>query len=1298
MLWQISRVVIRSGWWLLIIVFIVIALYLSLGRLAVYSIASNQQQVERLLRNNGLEFVDIGTIEGGWHVHDPKLGIHNLVLRSGEEAALEMDYLGLRIDSIRSLIAGMPIIREIEVAGLRFTLARDKDKFWIRGLPPGSGLFNWEYILDSIPHLQAMKLTGVDVDLAWPGQSLKMVSKPEEPWLIIADGDAKRLSIPVYVREGSGEEAQEAQAAQEGSLNFAGTYQGDVRREDFTADLYLNAAHIGVESFLPEMTFAGRPLSAILATRAWLKLTSGKVDLTGELTVSDARLGGEQRLLESLESRFRFQGEHFTEGQLSIPTLHLKDGDFEFELPDLTLAITAGAGKVVAGRVRDLDIGKLVGLVEFAESKSLLAEGPGRVLSAFNVRGLLKDVVFVANLDGGDPRLIGAISDLSLDAYLGVPAVDRLNGLVSLGPERGYLSFANEQFELNFASIFAEAWSLDSGRGRISYEVAEEGIHVSSGLIELIRGDLAAYGKFTLKLPAVRESHTWGLTIGITEVEFLDARQFIPKILSKKLVDWLEEGIQEGKSLESGLTFHGSLVRHTPKIQKSHDLYFKAEDARLRYHPEWPELSGLAGTIHVNNYFVGSEDMIGRVYDSRIISANMLAPLSLEGRADTIKVEADVQGPVADVLRTLNETPLAVSTKGVATEWSAEGSMMADVRLDVPIGARIGEEVDVLVNLDINAARLTMPKFNLRADELNGIMTYDTGDGLTSDGLTGIVFDQLVQAVIKTETHNGSGEIILSMNGALAAEDLYGWTGQTLLSRAHGQFDYRTSVHIPYRRPAGEPYVKAWSNLVGATMNLPYPLDKTNGGAAREFNYRQVFKESGHLVDMRLDDHIHASLKLEEGIAVGGRIHVGTDAAMEDVTYDGIKVTGELDRLDFTEWLRTTEDLSQLSEALIEDAIAGHVKRVSMKIDDLTLFDLSLQQVDALVIREEDTWKTHISSDLLDGDLHVYDDSRPAVITLTRLNLDTIEDEGEGEGEGEDAGMGDMLDDINPLALFDVDFRANQLQLGGEDYGDWSFEYRVGENEARFENLVATTNFGLNILPGSHLQWNYHGEEQSSLFAGELLIDDLAQMLERFSFASSIEAEGLKISTEVGWQGSPARVGVNKLEGIVSIKEGKGKFVQAETGGALKLLGIFDFASLARRFRLDFSDILSKGFEFNDISGVTAFKGGVIDVKEPIIIDGSTGRLKVGGSVDLNTGALDNDMIVTLPVEKSLPWYAAYSAIVTNPLAGAWVMIAKKVFKKQIDQMSSAKYKVSGTIEQPRIEFVTIFNDKVKVE
>ena len=169
------------------------------------------------------------------------------------------------------------------------------------------------------------------------------------------------------------------------------------------------------------------------------------------------------------------------------------------------------------------------------------------------------------------------------------------------------------------------------------------------------------------------------------------------------------------------------------------------------------------------------------------------------------------------------------------------------------------------------------------------------------------------------------------------------------------------------------------------------------------------------------------------------------------------------------------------------------------------------------------------------------------------------------------------------------------------------------------------------------------------------------------------------------------------IDGLIRIMEGEGRFVQADNNmGALNLLGIFDFASLARRFRLDFSDVVDSGFSFSSIEGETRFKSGVVDVVDPILIEGSGSIFKVAGRVDLNSQELDNDMIVTLPVNRNLPWYAAYSAFATGPLTGAGVFLANRLFQNQINAISSAKYKITGTMDEPIIEFVSIFSDSVR--
>ena len=73
----------------------------------------------------------------------------------------------------------------------------------------------------------------------------------------------------------------------------------------------------------------------------------------------------------------------------------------------------------------------------------------------------------------------------------------------------------------------------------------------------------------------------------------------------------------------------------------------------------------------------------------------------------------------------------------------------------------------------------------------------------------------------------------------------------------------------------------------------------------------------------------------------------------------------------------------------------------------------------------------------------------------------------------------------------------------------------------------------------------------------------------------------------------------------------------------------------------------------------------------------------------------DNEMIVTLPVGNSLPWYAVYVSL-ANPAAAVAVLAGQQVLKKQIKQLSSAKYQISGPWDDPEVKLVGIWNDDVQ--
>jgi len=163
------------------------------------------------------------------------------------------------------------------------------------------------------------------------------------------------------------------------------------------------------------------------------------------------------------------------------------------------------------------------------------------------------------------------------------------------------------------------------------------------------------------------------------------------------------------------------------------------------------------------------------------------------------------------------------------------------------------------------------------------------------------------------------------------------------------------------------------------------------------------------------------------------------------------------------------------------------------------------------------------------------------------------------------------------------------------------------------------------------------------------------------------------------------------------MKGGKGKIVQADAAsGALKLLGVFDFAEIAQRLSLDLANVLGEGHAFNEVGGSFNLTPGLIQTKDPVVISGPGSQLTFAGELAVPSEVIDYDLIVTLPLNKNLPWYAAYSAIATGPLVGAGVLLAQQVFKNQIDELTSLKYELTGTLEEPMVELVAVFDSSIR--
>ena len=233
---------------------------------------------------------------------------------------------------------------------------------------------------------------------------------------------------------------------------------------------------------------------------------------------------------------------------------------------------------------------------------------------------------------------------------------------------------------------------------------------------------------------------------------------------------------------------------------------------------------------------------------------------------------------------------------------------------------------------------------------------------------------------------------------------------------------------------------------------------------------------------------------------------------------------------------------------------------------------------------------------------------------------------------------------------------------------------------------------GLRIESTAPALWSRVGR---SYFQGSVTADDLKDVLPLWDFAPSVESESFTSSGRLSWPGSPMNFELAGLSGEAELRLTNGRFLDIEQGaGATRIMSLINFSTIVKRMSLDFSDVFGRGVSFNEVVAPLALVDGRAWFTEPARIKGTGLRFEISGDVDLARGVLDNEMVVTLPLNASLPWYAAVLAL-SNPAAAAGVLVGREVFRDPIERLSSGMYSVGGTFDEPDVQFVRMFDDAV---
>lgn len=1240
-----------------------------------------------------------------WQGQDPVLQLRNVSLGAGPKAALTLGEVDLHLDMLRSLVFGEFFLGHLKLEGLNASLVQEGEAWHIAGLT-GNRRSKTGFLDDPgslLKKIRLLELENLSLQIQAAGQTFLLEAARELPLRMSGAPGHHQLELDLLLSTLSGLPTLPAdlQLPVFAQLDFSNNpddpagfwLQGHARLQEFDAAEVLTS-------------LTGEEVeSARLAADLWLRFYHGVGSGLLEFAIPEVKLHNQG------------EGDFAKDVSGQLAAVRSKEGLWRFSLKDmradvqgnrLVLPDTAVAGFRQSGqqgfiaRLPDMSLQSL-----YSWTHDWYSE-PGReagtwvqMLEALAPEGKLQDVYL--SLREGQPHLVTRVRDFSIDSYAGSPGVEQFQAVASLAPDSGWVAFNNSEFQLGFAEIFDSPWLLDRGRGLITYERRDHALIVLSDLLEVQQGPMRVKGRFLLNLPPERMKQGWALQLGITDGEVARKMEFVPNFIGSAY-DWVDDALIAGHLNEGGMVFHGALSNLARRERKTYDLYFDTTDGYLLYHPDYPPVTALRGVVNVTHRGVAAEVLRGKVYDTRVVSRLVSVPFSPDGAADHTRIRGEIFGPAQNVLSFLQKTPLHDTVRGVTDFWRATGIAKGSVDLLIPLDGETEDLCDCRVLLDLPGIELDMEDHRLTLGSLKGRVGYDPVLGLYSERLDADVFGQSMTGRIGSELEKE--EIHLNVAGRMDASDLRAWTGQPVLRLAEGEFDFTGSIVIPTGDRGTSSLLRMHTDLHGVLVDLPAPLGKSAEERV-SFSYFSSLDEGEQTATFRYAEKAEGRLLLYDGDLHSGLVSLYRPLTREPykpgLTFEGFLPSYDVAAWD--SWLAETAP-GLVPDASADDAYAGIIRDIRVDIGKADLYGMTLPSVQLQMTREPHAWLAKVESPDVKGRIRIPDTEDVAWgfdLDYLRLGEDPLDVTSSFSLREEDEDQDPMLG-VDPSDLMPMDFSVGNFVWDGEALGTWSFNLTSDREGALITNLEATVG-GLQVVgphaadqeqeTSAHMRWWRSDEGHKSLFRGRLRSDDLAATLTSWELAPNLESNDVVLDSDLHWSGSPAMLSFLGMEGEVDINVGRGRFLNVdERTETLKLLGILDIPSLVRRLRFDFSDVTQEGYSFNQISGAVELRDGAVMTSRPLEVEGPSSNLKLSGSVDLETHEVDSSMIVTLPIDRNLPWFAA---LASGTVIGAKVFLAQKLLlHRPIDLLTSARYRVSGTLDDPVIKLDEMFNNETE--
>jgi len=900
------------------------------------------------------------------------------------------------------------------------------------------------------------------------------------------------------------------------------------------------------------------------------------------------------------------------------------------------------------------------------------------LLDDFAPSGIVRNfIATVSDIDSDEPRfnISAELDRVGIAESTQRPGIRGFSGLLRANRAGGRLEISSDDLEVRATEYLAEIIEIDEASGTVIWRNSNNRTTILSDSIAITSEFFDSQSNVQLLIhkdgssPEIDLASTWSIS------DVAEAKRFIPRQgLKPKLYDWFQMALVDGSIPRGTTTLNGPLDKFPFDGGEGRFLMeASVRNMTFKYHQLWPATEQSDMEVILDN---------ARLYttENRSISAGIPvvnAKVDIPDLRDPVLSIESFSTATLDAIREFSkQSPIAKIFGGQLDRVAISGDASFTLDLIVPLKRERLQEFEFVARIRSNNGTLAIDGFDPPITDLIGEVTIER-DHISSEGLGGRFLGEPVRISLQ-RSEDPQFSVVATTDGTVTADGVTNGLGMPLDGLISGTTSYQTRILFPNGKVDSPPplTIRVDSDLEGMALLLPAPVSKiadtslqvsgdirflpdgagiqSAGFAENRIAWELVFSQPDN------GEPGERGFDFDRGVvALGGHV-------MEPAETRGLHIRGSTDVVRLQDWL----SLSRSGEKKV--GAAARIRSIDLLVENLYIVGQHLKAHRVKVDRSAQDWLVQLDGDDVVGSVFVpYDfgGDRAMVLDMARLRLPG--DEAATQSES----------DLDPRNLPAMQLSAAEFAFGDRYLG--AVEATLEKTEG---GLVATkisttdATFGI-VGTGRWLADDDDPLGSHSFITATLTSTDVEQTMARLSYTPGIVSDNMSMIFDLNWSGSPRADFFDVLDGEVQVRFGDGQLEEVEPGAG-RMFGLMSIVALPRRLSLDFRDVFSKGFGFDEIAGTFRIDDGVTYTCD-LSLDGPAADIGIVGSADIGSRTYDQTAIVAANVGNTLP---IVGAVVAGPQVAAALLIFSQIFKKPLQEVGQVYYSIDGSWDEPMVD------------